>query len=404
MPYTPSRDARTHTASQPAIPPVSLTAPLSSSSAASSASSGATHSAILPAPAAPPVHRWLRFADSWDERAVHRAFDLIGVRRREVIYDPFVGCGTTPVAAAARGHRTVSMDRSALAVLGTVVKLYPPDPAMLDEVAEKLRSCPCNILIRKLQVRRLRRGAASPTQRTLVFALVAGWFRARDVQPWQNVPCASTDVPPDVRWLEESLRIIEEMRADQPPPGTRPIQHVVRCREFSNDVSRLPGLTGHNSIVMITSPPLPTRHIDLDRQRLDRMIHTTVPRLRIFDRHDHHTESLAAVEMRRVATYEKFIDSLLAHAQRLQCTAVAIEMSNRPAPQGMPCDELLVERLPAFGFKLLDVDRSIREASGVPGSGNACPREWLSTVCAVAIDSPSSTLPSENHSSEPPTT
>jgi len=316
------------------------------------------------------------------------------------------------VAAAARGMRTVAMDRSALAVLATVVKLYPPDPGMLDAVVEKLRSCPCNILIRKLQVRRLRRGAASPAQRALVFALVSGWFRARERAPWdafeQPDPTADCTSAPDARWLEESLRVVEEMRADQPAPGSRAIQHVVRCREFSNDVTKLPGLTGQNSIVMVTSPPLPTRHIDLDRQRLDRMIHTTVPRLRIFDRHDHHTESLAAVEMRRVATYERFVDSLLAHAQRLQCTALAIEMSTRPAPQGTPCDELLVRKLPDYGFKLLDVDRSVREATGIPGSASARPREWLSTVCAVALqppaitDCPSSTHPSDSRSSEQP--
>jgi hypothetical protein len=364
-------------------------------------------------PIAGPVHRWLRFPDSWDVPTVQRAFDTIGVRRSDVIYDPFVGCGTTPVAAAARGMRTVGMDRSALAVLATVVKLYPPDPGMLDAVVEKLRSCPCNILIRKLQVRRLRRGAASPAQRALVFALVAGWFRARERAPWeafeQSDPVADcASAAPDVHWLEESLRVVEEMRADQPAPGSRAIQHVVRCREFSNDVTKLPGLTGQNSIVMVTSPPLPTRHIDLDRQRLDRMIHTTVPRLRIFDRHDHHTESLAAVEMRRVATYERFVESLLAHAQRLQCTALAIEMSTRPAPQGTPCDELLVQKLPDYGFKLLDVDRSVREATGIPGSASARPREWLSTVCAVALeppvitDCPSSTLPSDSRSSEQP--
>ena len=365
-------------------------------------------------PIAGPVHRWLRFPDSWDIPTVHRAFDVIGVRRSDVIYDPFVGCGTTPVAAAARGMRTVSMDRSALAVLATVVKLYPPDPGMLDSVVEKLHSCPCNILIRKLQVRRLRRGAASPVQRALVFALVSGWFRARERAPWdlahdQADHAADHEIAaPDARWLEESLRVVEEMRADQPPPGSRAIQHVVRCREFSNDVTKLPGLTGQNSIVMVTSPPLPTRHIDLDRQRLDRMIHTTVPRLRIFDRHDHHTESLAAVEMRRVATYERFVDSLLAHAQRLQCTALAVEMSTRPAPQGVACDELLMQKLPDYGFKLLDVDRSVREATGIPGNASARPREWLTTVCAVALqppaitDCPSSTPPSDTHSTELP--
>lgn len=349
-------------------------------------------------PISGPIHRWLRFPDSWDVATVHRALDRIGVRRSDVIYDPFVGAGTTPVAAAARGLRTVSMDRSALAVLTTVVKLYPPDPVMLDGVAGQLRGCACHILIRKLQVRRLRRGAASPAQRALVFALVAGWYRAREAHG-----CLPSEAPAEDRWREESLRLVDEMRADWPAAGGRPIQHVVRCRELSEDVTKLPGLTGHNSIVMVTSPPLPLRHIDLDRQRLDRMIHTTVPRLRIFDRHDHHTESLAAVEMRRVATYERFIDSLLAHAQRLQCTALAIEMSSRPGPHGLPCDQLTVSRLPFYGFKLLDLDRSVREPVGAPGSSSARPRERLTTICAVAItDSPSAAPPSDSRSTVPP--
>jgi hypothetical protein len=400
MSYTPPRDARAHTPSQ-----------------------STTHS--MGQPTALPVHRWLRFADSWDECTVHRAFDTIGVRRKEVIYDPFVGCGTTPVAAAVRGLRTVSMDRSALAVLGTAVKLYPPDRAMLDEIEQKLRSCPCNILIRKLQVRRLRRGSASPAQRALVFALMAGWFRARNryhqlartgaISASANATMragsvagagasgragatavASTPTAAGVgavlasrveaRWLDEALRVVDEMRADQPPADARPIQHVVRCRDFTTDVTRLPGLTGVNSIVMVTSLPLPVRHVDTDHQRLDRMIHTTVPRLRIFDRHDHHTEALGAVEMKRVSAYEKFLDEVLAHAQNLRCTAVAIEVSSRPAPQGKPCDELLMSRLPAFGFTLLDSQRSVRDAIGTPGTITARPREPLTLVCAVAVD------------------
>jgi hypothetical protein len=236
----------------------------------------------------------------------------------------------------------------------------------------------------------------SPAQRALVFALVAGWLRARD----RYFRCAidgsgrvnhansTTSVASciDSQWLDEALNVVDEMRADQLAPGGRTIQHVVRCRELTTEVTKLPGLTGHNSIVMVTSPPLPVRQMDLDRQRLDRVIHTTVPRLRIFDRHDHHTESLVSVEMRRVATYERFVDNLLAHAQQLGCTAIAIEMSSRPAPHGMPCDELLVERLPAFGFKLLNVDRSIREATGTPGTVTARPQEWLTMVCAVAVD------------------
>jgi hypothetical protein len=422
MSYTPHRDARAHTPNQP---------PIQQTVSQQTGGQQSVPRQAMSQQTAPPVHRWLRFADGWDECTVHRAFDMIGLRRKEVIYDPFVGSGTTPVAAAVRGYRTVSMDRSALAVLSTAVKLYPPDAAMLDEIEQKLRSCPCNILIRKLQVRRLRRGSASPMQRALVFALMAGWFRARNRYHQLartgsvsgNVVRASSassasggaavaSTPSagvgavlasrvEARWLDEALRVVDEMRADQPPADARPIQHVVRCRDFMPEVSKLPGLTGINSIVMVTSLPLPVRHVDTDHQRLDRMIHTTVPRLRIFDRHDHHTEALGAVEMKRVSGYERFLDDVLAHAQNLRCTAVAIEVSGRAAPQGKPCDELLISRLPAFGFTLLDTHRSVREPIGTPGTITARPREPLTLVCAVT-DCPSSEPPSDSHSSEPP--
>jgi hypothetical protein len=348
--------------------------------------------------AAAPVHRWLRFADGWSERAVHRALDVLRVRRKDVIYDPFVGCGTTPVASAGRGHRTVSMDHSALAVLATVVKLYPPDPPMLDEIAEKLRTGgPCGIQIRKLQVRRLRRGAASPAQRTLVFALMAGWLRARGrFQPLDREGLGArveADADADARWLGEALRVVDDMRADIPAQAPPASLHVVRCREFAADAARLPGITPITPIVMVTSPPLPVRHVDTDRQRLDRLIHTTVPRLRIFDRHDHHTDSPGAAEMRRVSTYDGFLDSLLSHAQNLGCTSLAIEVSSRPAPNGVACDELLVSRLPAFGFKLMDVFREDREPTrafaGAVAGGSATHTphaERLSTVCAAAVD------------------
>jgi hypothetical protein len=143
--------------------------------------------------------------------------------------------------------------------------------------------------------------------------------------------------------------------------------------------------------------------VDTDRQRLDRLIHTTVPRLRIFDRHDHHTDSPGAAEMRRVSTYDVFLDSVLAHAQNLGCTGVAIEVSSRPAPNGIACDEFLVSRLPAFGFRLVDVYRDDRDAGRTfpgagfgagaatgPGAAAASTHmphgERLSTVCAVAVD------------------
>jgi hypothetical protein len=326
----------------------------------------------------PPVHRWLQFADSRHEHSVHRALAALGARPTDVIYDPFVGCGTTAVAAAARGHRTVSTDRSALAALATVIKLYPPDQHILDEVAETVRSAPCTILIRKCRRAGFRRGASSPVHRALIFVLVAGWLRAR-------ASCDPRDLAnTDARWLGEALRVIDEIRVDQATNRSRVLdsKHVVRCQDFVPHVARLPG-SAATPITMVTSPPLPVRHVDADRQRLDRLIHATVPRLRIFARHVHRTISLGAAERDRVDAYASFLDSILLHAQYLGCAGIAIEVSSRPMPQGIAWDELLVSRLPAFGFTLVDVHR---EVAGDTASSVMQQSEPLSTVCASAVD------------------
>jgi len=230
---------------------------------------------------------------------------------------------------------------------------------------------------------------------------MAGWLRAhgrghafdRESFAARAEARPESDVDADARWLGEALRVVDDMRADISTYVTPASLHVVRCREFAPEAAKLPGITAITPIVMVTSPPLPIRHVDTDRQRLDRLIHTTVPRLRIFDRHDHHTDSPGAAEMRRVSTYDSFLEGLLSHAQNLGCTSLAIEVSSRPAPNGVACDELLVSRLPAFGFRLLDVYRDDREpirtfaGVGAGATGSHAPQsERLSTVCAVAVD------------------
>src|ERR1039457_6760563 len=88
-----------------------------------------------------PVDRWFSFADRWPVTVVEAMLDHFHVTCEDVVYDPFVGCGTTAIAAAARECDTISCDANPIAVLVTHFKLNPPSPedltAMVDSIDRK---------------------------------------------------------------------------------------------------------------------------------------------------------------------------------------------------------------------------------------------------------------------------
>ena len=71
---------------------------------------------------AKPVHRWYLFPHSFTDDLVHSLIDEWGLNGRDKILDPFVGAGTTLLAAKEMGISSDGYDLSPLAVLASNTK------------------------------------------------------------------------------------------------------------------------------------------------------------------------------------------------------------------------------------------------------------------------------------------
>ena len=72
-----------------------------------------------------PIHRWFVFPTSFTDDLVGALIDEWGLSFHDEILDPFVGAGTTLLAAKQRGIPAQGFDLSPLAVLATRVKITP---------------------------------------------------------------------------------------------------------------------------------------------------------------------------------------------------------------------------------------------------------------------------------------
>src|SRR2546427_770266 len=79
-----------------------------------------------------PIHRWYVFPHSFAPNLVHEFIDEWKLSRHDFILDPFVGAGTTLLAAKERGVSACGYDLSPLAVLATKVKTTAYKRARLD--------------------------------------------------------------------------------------------------------------------------------------------------------------------------------------------------------------------------------------------------------------------------------
>lgn len=69
-----------------------------------------------------PIHRWYLFPHSFTDDLVHALIDEWVLGPEDRVLDPFVGAGTTLLAAKERGVSAVGYDISPLAVLSSRVK------------------------------------------------------------------------------------------------------------------------------------------------------------------------------------------------------------------------------------------------------------------------------------------
>jgi DNA modification methylase len=85
-----------------------------------------------------PVHRWFYFKEGFSRELVLMLLKELGAREGEVVLDPFVGSGTTPLACMEAGYRGVGVDASPLAVFVSYGKTRIYDP---EELSDALNRC-----------------------------------------------------------------------------------------------------------------------------------------------------------------------------------------------------------------------------------------------------------------------
>jgi DNA modification methylase len=86
-----------------------------------------------------PIHRWYIFPHSFTSDLVHQLVDLWGLDATNEILDPFVGAGTTLLAAKEKGIPATGYDLSPLAVLATRVKIENYDASRVKAAWGQLR-------------------------------------------------------------------------------------------------------------------------------------------------------------------------------------------------------------------------------------------------------------------------
>jgi hypothetical protein len=301
-----------------------------------------------------PVHRWLSFSDSWPPSSVERLLDAAKADSTDAIYDPFVGCGTTPVVCAQKGIRTVSCDVSPLAVTATRIKLTQPgeqDLNGLERIVERLEPA---TLLASFADGTLGDRFTGNELRLLKFVLAAvlmrvGWHEGNELR----MAVVS----------EEIARLITEMRADIATPFNLPQPHRVLCSEFPAiepaDIS--PFVEGR--LVLISSPPFFGSNSNPAEQRLASLMDepvrkaAQVKRLRTWAV----PEALPILEPLRgagesydsVADYLFFLDRIAAHAVDIHCRCVAVEMGPKKIGDcEVRFDIFLAQRLLANDYRV----------------------------------------------------
>lgn len=229
---------------------------------------------------AKPIHRWFTFPHSFTNELVHSLIDEWGLSDKDSIVDPFVGAGTTLLAARERRIPATGYDISPLAAFVSRVKSnnYSDLDSLREaarEVCRRASSAGRRSLIGDYPavLRRALPGESLPTlvgcreeinglccsQREKDFltlallAILPSYSHAQPSGGWlkwmPNSACSSTICDAFSGKVEDMLADLEAMEL---PPEERWGADVADARS-------LPVAAGHFT-ALITSPPYPNRH------------------------------------------------------------------------------------------------------------------------------------------------
>ncbi|NOX63724.1 MAG: hypothetical protein GXP42_17505 [Chloroflexi bacterium] len=227
------------------------------------------------------IHRWFYFPHSFSPQLVHILLEKWDVPSGAWVLDPFVGAGTTLLAAREKGINALGIDLSPLSIFVSRAKTRQYDSTEickgLEYVEKAMREERMVAIDRPSRLQRaftdaeyamlarIRQAIAELAQSSRDFLLLAllrtqrqfsravpdgGWFR------WRELPSSEQAIWPTFR------RTVEEMLGDL--ADTRPykglwtaIRHDARA--LTSLATRHPFLLSGCQAI-ITSPPYPNRH------------------------------------------------------------------------------------------------------------------------------------------------
>lgn len=225
-----------------------------------------------------PRHRWFWFPHSYSPELVEAILDFWELPKESVVFDPFVGAGTTLLVARDRGFKAVGSDLFPLAIRVSKAKVADYDLEHLTNLANKIINTAKRhetVIPEAISERLLRaftkqeyavlhtikqsilEHTTSAERDFFLLALLAtaktysravadgGWFR------WVDRPETSPEVL--IRHFEAC---VQSMLADvtlSPRIGNSSVAI------YQNDARHLERLPGHYN-ALITSPPYPNRH------------------------------------------------------------------------------------------------------------------------------------------------
>lgn len=120
-----------------------------------------------------PVHNWYNYTQGYSKPLVERLISELRIRKTDVVYDPFAGCGTTLLTCRAMGIESFGLEISPFMAWVSTLKTTPWDVQILRDGLGSLRDAqpirrPCEDLLFFDYLQR----AYSP----LVLEQLAGWY------------------------------------------------------------------------------------------------------------------------------------------------------------------------------------------------------------------------------------